>query len=116
VLTTQEAELSSLQNQLSSANAKNDAGTRLLDVLTTEVQMKSDELKWAGEELRGVENDLDVMRAKNTEIQIPMKALRDEVVDLKHQNYKLASENNRLQTRVDQMVNSEKHFYSLSKF
>jgi chromosome segregation ATPase len=89
VLTTQEAELSYLQDQLSSANAANDIGTLMVGMLGQRVHAQANEVQIAEAELGRVRNELKVTKF---EMQTSILALRFEVADLKFQNSQLTSE------------------------
>jgi hypothetical protein len=103
-LATQTAQLASLQDQLSSANAAKETGAQLLSMLRNRMEAQMSETQKAREELRRAENDLNIMRFERKETETLFQALRAEVADVKLQNSRLTSDNKRLETEMAQMA------------
>ena len=103
-LATQTAQVTSLQDQLSSANAANETGAQLLSALRNRMEEQMSETQKARDELRRAENDLSVMGFERAETETSLQALRAEVADVKFQNSRLTSENQRLETEMAQIT------------
>jgi chromosome segregation ATPase len=97
VLAKRAAQVSSLEEQLYSANTAKENGEQLLNMQKSEIQKTQ-------EELRRAENDLNVLRFEKEEIETSFHALRTEITDLKFRNSELRSENKRLETVMARMT------------
>jgi len=103
-LATQTAQLASLQDQLSSADAAKETGARLLSMLRNRMEAQMSETQKARGELWRAKNDLIVMRFERNETETSFQALQAEVADVKLQNSRLTSDNKRLETEMAQMA------------
>jgi hypothetical protein len=91
-------QISSLQEQLYSANTAKENGEQLLSMQKSDIQKTR-------EALRRAENDLNVLRLEKEETETSFQALRAEITDLKFQNSRLRSENKRQETVMARMAN-----------
>jgi hypothetical protein len=108
-LATQAAQLSALQAQLSSVNAAYETGTQLLSTLRNRADVQTVEIQKAREDLTRSENDLNALRVDKAKVDgllsetVLIQALRAEVADLKFQNSIIRSENEGLETEMEQI-------------